>query len=369
MNLAVIVITLIIAGLYSVMILLFATAFMFRKDDNPDSEFDSDFVSVIVAFRNEAHNLESLLNSLLSQNYKAGYEIILVDDHSDDDFEKVLSQFTDERIKVYSLPQSMEGKKQALRYAVSKTQAKVLLFTDADCSMSQNWMTIMISQLNSQELKMLCGPVEFEKNKGLFSGIFMLEFMSLTGSGASGFFIDKPFMCNGANYAVTREVFNEAAKFFNDKYSSGDDVFLLHYISKKYKASFCKNTQAIVKTSAPDNMQSFFNQRIRWASKTTGYRDLFSVFTASITFLMSVLLVCLLAFSISDVEYLGLFLFALFAKTIVDLVFMIPVTRFYKKIYLLIWLPLLQLFYPLYVGITAIMSLFYKPYWKGRRIK
>ncbi len=112
--------------------------------------------------------------------------------------------------------------------------------------------------------------------------------MSLTGSGAAGFFIGRPFMCNGANYAIYKSVLAEAFANINDKFSSGDDVFLLHYVSSHYKAGFLKSRKATVATKSPDNLCEFFAQRIRWASKTTGYRKAFAVFTAIITFLASV---------------------------------------------------------------------------------
>ena len=47
---------------------------------------------------------------------------------------------------------------------------------------------------------------------------------------------------------------------------------------------------------------------------------------------------------------------------------MIPVCKFYGQAYLAILTPVLQIFYPIYVVTTAILSVFYKPYWKGRKI-
>src|SRR5258706_4230654 len=45
----------------------------------------SNFISVVVAMRNEKLNLEKLFQSLSSQNYPStDFEIILVDDHSND---------------------------------------------------------------------------------------------------------------------------------------------------------------------------------------------------------------------------------------------------------------------------------------------
>lgn len=369
MTTAIIIISLSIAVIYSVMILVFAVSFFFRKDDVFVDQSDTGFVSVIIALRNESKNVQNLLSGLLSQDYAYGFEIILVDDHSDDNSCAIIEAFADERIRLFNLPLGLDGKKHALRFGVLQAKGKILLFTDADCRLSTNWISLMTSHLRAKDLQMLCGPVEFEKSGSVFSEMFQLEFMSLTGSGAAGFFINKPFMCNGANYAVTKTVFNEASQHFNEKYSSGDDVFLLHHISKKYKVGFLKNCTATVKTKAPDSLSSFFNQRIRWASKTSGYRNPFAIFTAAITFLMSALIIGLLVFSLFNMDYFRFLIFTFFAKTIVDFIFLVPVTRFYKKTYFLIWLPLLQIFYPIYISLTALMSVFYKPYWKSRRIR
>ncbi len=369
MTTAIIIISLSIAVIYSVMILIFAVSFFFRKDDEHSVQSDTGFVSVIIALRNESRNVQNLLSGLLSQDYAYGFEIILVDDHSDDNSCAIIEEFADERIRLFNLPLGLDGKKQALRFGVLQAKGEILLFTDADCSLSTNWISLMTSQLIAKDLQMLCGPVEFENSDSLFNEMFLLEFASLTGSGAAGFFINKPFMCNGANYAVSKTVFDEASRHFNDKYSSGDDVFLLHYISNKHKVGFIKNYDATVKTKAPESLKSFFNQRIRWASKTSGYRNPFAIFTAAVTFLMSALILGLLVFSVFNMDYFRFLIFTLFAKTIVDFIFLVPVTRFYKKTYLLTWLPLLQIFYPIYISVTALMSMFYKPYWKGRRIR
>jgi len=357
-----------IAALYVVLILVFAVAFILRPDDSPAEAKTQKFVSIIVAFRNEKANLSALIESLSTQKYSGDYEIILVDDHSEDSPEEILNKIKVDNLKVFSMPESMTGKKAALRYAVSQAKGEILVFTDADCVMGNNWLQVMSDKLCSEDFQMLCGPVEFLDKPSLLSELFQLEFLSLTGSGAAGFFINKPFMCNGANYAVTKVVFDEASVQFNDKYTSGDDVFLLHYISKKHKVGFIKNLDAIVRTQSPSSLIDFFNQRVRWASKTTGYKNPFSIYTAVLTFLMSALSLVLFVLTLFNIDYLSLFVIIICAKTIVDLIFLVPVTQFYRKSKLLLWLPLLQIFYPFYIFTTAFLAMFYKPYWKGRRI-
>lgn len=350
------------------MLSIFSIAFAKHKHDDFDNSIDTP-ISIIIAFRNEENNLSALLNSLLQQSYNGNYEIILVNDHSEDNYSTVLKQFSDNRISILNLPNGMEGKKTALRYAVDFAKGEILFFTDADCVVPTDWLLCMSRQMEQKGEKMLCGPVVFAQSNNFMHKLFTLEFMSLTGSGAAGFFINKPFMCNGANYAITRDVMKEAAAHLNNQFSSGDDVFLLHYVSSKYKVGFIKSNSATVQTLPPQNIKDFFIQRIRWASKTTGYRKAFAVFAAAITFLsaISILIAAILAIFLP--EYTFLFGIIFVTKFLAELIFMIRICEFYKKQKLLWLLPLLQILHPFYIVITVLMSQVYKPYWKGRKIK
>ncbi|MDD3685598.1 MAG: glycosyltransferase [Bacteroidales bacterium] len=358
----------VILGAYIIMLLVFAVAFSKEKAVETSSAINPD-VSVIVAFRNEEKNLNALINSILAQNYAGKFEIILVNDHSDDNSVKIINEFSEDRVKVIDLPVGLEGKKSALRYAHDFAKGEVLIFTDADCVVPETWINTLQNRLNSSDEKMLCAPVVFNDGMGFWQKIFALEFMSLTGSGAAGFFIDQPFMCNGANYAIYKSVLTEAFANINDKFSSGDDVFLLHYVSSHYKAGFIKSGKATVVTKSPDNLAEFFAQRIRWASKTTGYRKAFAVFTALVTFWASVSVLVLGIASIFINDYLVFFVIGYGLKLVAELVFMIPVTRFYQKQNLLWLMPILVFLHPFYVITTAVLSLIYKPKWKGRRIR
>ncbi len=350
------------------MIVLFTISWYVRKDEDLSSDKHS-IVSVIIASRNEAQNLPILLDSLLAQKYDSDFEIIIINDHSEDDSISIIQSKSDSRIVLLNLPDSLKGKKDALRYGAKHAKGEMLLFTDADCILPKNWISSMANGISEKSIEMLCGPVEFISRKNLFSYFVELEFLSLTGSGASGMFLNAPFMCNGANYAIKKNVFDEASQHFNDKYSSGDDVFLLHYVSQNYSVDFLKSKEAIVKTNAPKNMRGFFSQRIRWASKTSGYRTFASIFTALVTFFMSFGMLVAVVCSIFEIEYLVIAIIVFVAKMIVDLMFMLPVLNFHDKLKLVFLSPLLQVFYPFYIFTTGLFSPFSKPSWKGRKIR
>lgn len=356
-----------IAFIYVVLILAFSyywhegTNLPVRQDDNK-----SPLVSVIVAFRNEANNIGKLVESLLSQSYK-NCEFIFVDDHSEDCSVEILRQYEDSRISIISAGDEIVGKKAALRLGYEISKGGILYFTDADCVLKPDCIGIMAAEMRTKGISMLCGPVCFANNKGFWAKIFQLEFLSLTGSGAAGFFMGKPFMCNGANFAVERSVYENAD--LNKKYSSGDDVFLLHYAQKNHKVEFAQHEECIVETIGPARLKDFYAQRIRWASKATGYKNAFAIFISAIIFLMSLTLLVAFVLGCINPIYFIVFFCLFMMKLIADAYFIVPVMKFYSRRRL--WWAILPLtiFYPIYIVSVAVASLFCKPKWKGRKIK
>ncbi len=353
----------IIACIYSLLILAFS--YSWREDDKmpaliPDENQPK--VSVIVAFRNEEKKISALVKSLLSQTYK-NLEFIFVDDHSEDNSVEILKTFSDSRLKLLSLDDDF-GKKAALRYGYENSSGEILYFTDADCIIKPDCIALMIAEMKTRNYSMICGPVCFANGKGFWNKLFQLEFLSLTGSGAAGFFMNKPFMCNGANFAVEREVYKSAD--LNTKYSSGDDVFLLHYAHKNHKVGFAQFEECIVETESPKNISQFFAQRIRWASKVGGYKNKFAVFVSFVVFLMSLTLITAFVFSCIEPVYSIVFGCLFFMKLAIDIYFIVPVLKFYNRRKLSLLILPLTILHPLYVVSVALLSLFWKPKWKGR---
>ncbi len=357
----------IITIIYSLLILAFC--YHWRDEDNiaPSVPVDNaPLVSVIVAFRNEEKNLPALIDSLIAQTYKK-CEFILINDHSDDGSLAIVNSYDDSRIKLIDAPDEVVGKKAALRLGYENSTGEILYFTDADCIVKNKCIEALVSQMRAENCAMMCGPVRYSDTKGFLGGLVQLEFLSLTGSGAAGFFMGRPFMCNGANFAVERKVYAEAD--LNKKYSSGDDVFLLHYADKKYKVGFAQSVDCIVETKAPRNLAEFFSQRVRWASKAGGYKNPFAIFVSAMVFLMAVAL--LVSFVMGCIQPLYFIVFAclLFMKNAVDMYFIIYVLHFYRCGRLW-WASIpLTIVHPLYIVSVALAALVYKPMWKGRKIK
>jgi cellulose synthase/poly-beta-1,6-N-acetylglucosamine synthase-like glycosyltransferase len=212
--------------------------------------------------------------------------------------------------------------------------------------------------------------VVFNNEKSLFEKIQSLEFTGIMGITAASAGLNRPVSSNGANMAIERRLF-ERIGGFDDPYASGDDVFIL-YKTKEVapkRIAFIKSTEAIVYTGAQKTMGGFFNQRVRWGAKAKGFSDVSALVSILLLFFsnLAVTTVIILGLIFPPLIIPALFIFGL--KLIADMVFLVPVTRFYKKAGLLPFYPLMSLWLPVYISITGILSLRGNYVWKGRKLR
>lgn len=94
------------------------------------------FVSVLIPARNEELNIENILISLLNQDYP-NYEVIVLNDHSEDNTGKIVSGIKEKYpgLKVLEgkvLPEDWTGKCYACTQLYEASKGEFILFTDAD---------------------------------------------------------------------------------------------------------------------------------------------------------------------------------------------------------------------------------------------
>ena len=353
--------------LYGITIFSFARGWGKLKKFKLKISLDQPNVTIVVACRNEENEISGLLDSLARQSYpKEKTEIIIVNDHSTDNTENSIRYYSDESIQLLNLPGNITGKKKALQYGISLAKSEIIITTDADCIMNENWIVSMVNYYLKHKPKLLVGPVILHPQDNPFQKLQSLEFLSLIGSGAGAIGIGKPIMCNGANLLFEKSVYENAVH--NNKYASGDDIFLLLSAKKKHRKEihFIKSTDAIVYTKPTQTVHDFFKQRIRWTSKSKGYRDFDVIFTAIIVAISNLVLASYLMLSVFMKVFFLYFLFAFIIKSIVDLILLVQVSRFFKQQNLMWWFLPLQIIYPFYIIFTTIAGLFGSFEWKDR---
>lgn len=116
-------------------------------------------VSIILPARNEEEFIGKCLDSLIEQDY-TNYEIIVIDDSSDDATGKIISEYAKKNSKIIPVsaqikPDGWMGKNWACMEGYKKATGELLLFTDADTKHSQNVISLAVSHLLSFNLDAL----------------------------------------------------------------------------------------------------------------------------------------------------------------------------------------------------------------------
>lgn len=332
------------------------------------------FLSIIIPARNEAKNIAKGLRSISANNYpKDKYEIILIDDHSDDETYQIASTLNIPNLQIVKQEEGKQGKKQALKKGISLAKGEIVLTTDADCQYDYDWLSCMVSFFENHQAKLATGPIAFAKPKSFLEKFQALDLNGLMSVTASGIQTEKQFMANGANMMFSRTVFDEVGGYRgNEHLASGDDMFLIHKFAEKYPEDifFVKAKEALVTTEAEKTLSDFLNQRKRWATKTKEYTDGQLLFTLALVFVFSVTIVLnIFLFSFFNSMLFLIGLFQLSIKLIVDYVFLADITKYFgNRLLMDAFLPanIMHLFYICYSGITGLFG--GKYVWKGRKV-
>ncbi|MDA3882963.1 MAG: glycosyltransferase [Bacteroidales bacterium] len=328
------------------------------------------FISVIVAVRNEEINIPTIIRYLSLQSYdKTLHEVIFVNDHSSDSTYTILKKECEKHLHfhLYNSPPSHNGKKQALQYAINHAQGNLLLFTDADCTMNEKWIEAYANNYLSKQSQFIFGPVSHTEEKTVLQKIFTLDFLAMIGMQSGFAKQDRAFSCNAANMCISTDI---AQSDNNNKYASGDDVFLLHSAKKNphTKISFIHSRNAMVYTHPPKNIHTFINQRLRWAGKSAGYKDRDAIIISNIIYIENASIFWSAILSIFYIQFLPILLMLLSIKIIIDTYFFIHILPFFGKQKLTILSIPFQLFYFIYITLIPIFAIIYPLHWKGRRI-
>lgn len=327
-------------------------------------------ISIIIPCRNESANLPLLFYDLERQLFpKEKFQVVFVDDHSDDGSFELFEEL--QKSHSFSstflpLKQEEEGKKAALTAGIENSEFNYLMTTDADCRLPNKWLKTFSDYFASTDAALLAGAVEIKADNSFFSKMQGFEFASLSGITAAFFGLKKPIMCNGANLAFKKELFHRVNGYSKHSHiASGDDVFFLHQ-AKSLKVPICYvfERAARVETHPKESLKTFLEQRIRWAGKSSSYKDGNILYVGFLVGVYNLLLLLLLLLAIVKGSYLWLLLLLFVVKFLMDMLFMYKIRHFFSLNHILLYSFILSLLYPFYAVGIGVISLFTSSAWK-----
>ncbi len=202
--------------------------------DNVDvSTTDAPKVSVIVYSHNAAQALPDIIHSLAIQDYP-DFEIIVVDDGSTDNSADILERLATEEPRLHHtfVPENsinLSRRKLALTLGIKAATGKIILTTDATCSIcSDKWIALMTRHFNNPATDLVLGyaaPTESRSPGRLYRTFdFTMTSAQWLASATSG----HPFRGDSRNMAYRRDIFFEHKGFGSNIWThyGEDDLFI-----------------------------------------------------------------------------------------------------------------------------------------------
>jgi cellulose synthase/poly-beta-1,6-N-acetylglucosamine synthase-like glycosyltransferase len=373
-------ITILLLAVYAVIILLYRKWFLQLKEFIPSPEIlPQTKFSIIIPARNEEENIGNCIQSILSQNYPQHlFELIIVDDHSTDKTSAIVEKFKQQHnnIQLIKLADELNGqilnsyKKKAIEKAIAQSTGDWIITTDADCVLQTNWLRLYDAYIQKNNAVFIGAPVIYTKTNSVLSLFQYIDFMTMQGITAASVSAGFHNMCNGANLAYEKKAFYNVNGFKGiDNVASGDDMMLMNKIKKKYpgKIGFLFSHQAIVSTLPMLSWKDFFNQRIRWASKADKLKDVNVLSVLVIVYMLNLLLFILPFMSFVYPVAIVYWIIFIAAKTGIELLFILPVSKFFGEFFIG-WFPVLQPLHIFYIVISGWLGKFGKYSWKERKV-
>ena len=349
----------------------------------PSEKNNSDYISVIVSCRNEEKNISNLIEDVKSQCFDENrFEMIVVNDHSEDGTLKILNYESEKwnNLRIINLDNKVFGKKNAIKEAAKIAKGEIIICTDADCRVGENWIQTMSDYFTNTDCKFVSASILYKEQNSLFSKYQMLEILSLVSTSGAAINRKKATICNGANLAFRKKEYLEIP---DDEFNNfrTDDVSLLHYFKKNFtnSISFSKQKEAIVSTSESPTFVSYLSQKLKWISTSKSLKDRDTILVSLLVYCMNLLMILTIFLFLyffpknsygdySEIVVIFSFLLLIYlTKFISDYLFLKSVLSFFDKRNLLIYLFPFTLINAVFTVVIVPLSFIIPVKWKGRK--
>jgi hyaluronan synthase len=239
-------------------------------------------VSILIAVKNEEHNIENCVQSCINSTY-ANKEVIVVDDGSSDRTPEILDKMKSNlNIQVIHLPRNV-GKKRAIEVGARVSTGEIFIFTDSDCIIKSDAIEKAVKILESDRtIGAIAGHI---RERDVESGNFLRKMLDvrLDNScriikGMESYF-SSITCCSGPLSAYRREaIMPFMNEWVNDRFMGKEFRFctdrrLTSFVlnpkslgskEKKFPWKLKYSQSMVVYCREPETFRALLKQRVRW---------------------------------------------------------------------------------------------------------
>ncbi|KGE15247.1 glycosyltransferase [Sphingobacterium deserti] len=319
-------------------------------------------LSVIICAHNEQENLKAFLPHILEQDYP-NFEVVVVDDCSDDDTPWILKDFANqypEKFKIVEIKEHIRlknTKKFAVTMGIKAAKHEHLVFTDADCQPLSNRWLAEIAGAFTNEKELIVGYSPYFKAQGFLNKLIRFETAHTAMSYLAYALRGNAYMGVGRNLAYTKGLFFRGKGFNKHMHiKSGDDDLFVNHNATPRNVQIVLHPDAHVASLPKTTWKSYYKQKGRHAGASVLYKPKHKRMLAT-QLLSAVLFYILLAICIATYPSLWFIPLSMYFIRLISQ--LIVFGNIYKKLELrglLLWIPLLDLFYYFYICINGIFN-------------
>ncbi len=323
------------------------------------------FVSIVMCAKNAGQQLRQTIMSILSQGYE-DYELIVVDDFSNDDSFKLLSEIKDDKLKIFTSQEDKPGKKAALTTGIKAAKGSILLMTDADCiPATSHWISSMVTTMiedNRCEIVLGYGPMKKEnywvnKFSRFETSLTAVQYMSYAVAG-------RPYMGVGRNLMYKKSLWEANNGFENHQHViSGDDDLFIMQAANSNNTKVNLQPEAFVYSESKNNWTDFFKQKSRHSTTSFHYSMFLRATLAAYSGTHILFWVLGIIFVSLGLVPLLIFVGMVIAKWLVQMLLCYRTFQILRTQDLIKWYPVLDILLAIYYMIVAVLLVFRKDEW------
>ncbi|MFZ4863608.1 glycosyltransferase [Sphingobacterium sp. Mn56C] len=318
-------------------------------------------VTVIICAHNEQENLKTFLPHILNQDYPE-FEVIVVNDSSDDETPWILHDFEQQysHLRVIDVKDHIRfkhNKKFALTLGIKGAKHQVLVMTDADCQPESNQWLREMAGAYTEGKEIVLGYSPYFKASGFLNKLIRFETTHTAMSYLAYAIKGNAYMGVGRNLSYLKDLFFKGKGFNAHMHiKSGDDDLFVNKNATATNINIAIHPDAHTYSVPKASWKSYNKQKGRHAGASVFYKMRHKSMLGT-QLISAFLFYCLLIVTLSlfpSLWFIGLGIYLL--RYCCQLIIFAPI---YKKLAvkdLLIWLPILDIFYYFYICLNGVFN-------------
>ena len=291
---------------------VFSKVAFYKRNIRPKLDEELEPVSVVICARDAYEYLIDLIPVLLNQNYP-DFEIVVVNDCSDDDTEEYLKNLErlEPRIKPVQLKQHLNffnGKKFPLSMGIKSAKNDIIVLTDFNCMPANDKWLRSVVNCYSQNTEIVIGYSPYVQKKSVLNRLMRFDSLQNGLLYLSAALHRHPYMGVGNNLSYRKELFYRNKGFISHYNTSvGDDDLFVSQVATKKNTEVLIDAENAIHTTPTSSFKLWMRQKGSRYSTVSKYnpkaRFSLSLFYASqlLFYVSFIALLCMKpAFSIGD---------------------------------------------------------------------